>query len=72
MCIFIPFPPLKSAEDIAHLVDAAVAHLLGKLGPHPPLFNIVLLQYPALMKKVFLLLNIFGFGSQQILVLNQC
>ena len=61
-CVFLSLiPPLKSAEDIGHLLDAAVAHLLGKLGPPLPLFNIVLLQYPALMKKVCLPLNIFGF-----------
>ena len=39
-CVFLSLiPPLKSAEDIAHLVDAAVAHLLGKLGPPLPPFQ---------------------------------
>jgi len=40
-CVFLSLiPPLKSAEDIAHLVDAAVAHLLGKL-EHLCLFSIL-------------------------------
>ena len=54
-CVFLSLiPPLKSAEDIAHLVDAEVAHLLGKWEHLCTVFFFQCIEVPSSTKTCYL------------------